>query len=86
MESPKCSFASCEHEDVGTAQIVSLSLSESVWGQVGRSNRAIVSVFRGADIDTSIIVVALRPVPPIRVDYQVEVAGMNKRIYVYVHM
>ena len=29
MESPKCSFASCEHEVVGTAQIVSLSLSES---------------------------------------------------------
>ena len=29
MESPKCSFASCEHEVVGTAQIVGLSLSES---------------------------------------------------------
>ena len=29
MESPKCSFASCEHEVEGTAQIVSLSLSES---------------------------------------------------------
>ena len=29
MESPKCSFASCELEVVGTAQIVSLSLSES---------------------------------------------------------
>ena len=32
MDSPKCSFASCGHEVVGTAQMLSLSLSESeVW-------------------------------------------------------
>ena len=29
MKSSKCSLAFCEHEAVGTAQIVSLSLSES---------------------------------------------------------